>query len=418
MNGIPRRAMLLTILLLIVYGIVVWTRPSLWPSAEPNPELAIPARLATSPLAGTAPAQRPRKTINAFHASAAETDPADEARGARCVEEQRRQWLAYRDQLNMQDDSPDKAIAHAFVTLLLSFASSNPNPNSDAGAGAAQEFRAARERWPASLELAWFSMQHCVESRDCDRNAEWRHLRRLDQDNAAVWILAMQFALQRKDEIAYEQALRRAADARFYDLRIGTTFLQVHRLLLSVPVPASCQSPESAAELQRTFGRPPRAEDWAGVQANAIEFAVGLPAFATLSRCKDAEMSTSRRRDCRTLLSRVAQGDTLLEQALAMGLLVQLVGDGPEHAQLRERYRRLQWLVSVMPRLRLSDDYATRMWAEGEVATLQSLATAQGLWPPPPHWLPTDARSRTLIQTGRVPPEQRRYVPRPSPQPQ
>ncbi|MDQ3057724.1 MAG: hypothetical protein M3Q96_08360, partial [Pseudomonadota bacterium] len=161
--------------------------------------------------------------------------------------------------MDMEDDSPDKAITHAFVTLLLSSASSNPDP----GAAAAQEFRAARERWPENLELAWFNIQHCVEARGCNRNADWRHLQRLDPENAAVWMLAMQAAIQRKDDVGFEQALQRAADARAYDPRHGTTFLHVRQVLLSFPMPASCQHADTAAELEKTFGRPARAIDWA-----------------------------------------------------------------------------------------------------------------------------------------------------------
>jgi len=413
MHGIPRRAIIPVFLLLIVCGIVVWMRPSLRLPTGSHPESTIPVQPAALTSALSDPARRRQKTTHASEVPAAHTDPAEEARQAQCAKERRRQWLAYRDQLAMEEDSPDKAITHAFVTQLLSFVSPDPDPRA-----VAQEFRMARERWPQNLELAWFSMQYCAEELGCDWSAEWRHLHGLDPDNAVVWMLAMQSAMQRKDEVGYEQALQRAASTRGYDPRHGVTFVHVRRVLSSDVMPASCQDPGTIAELQKTLGRPPQPIDWANVHANAMEFALSTPALGALSGCNpDARpLSPSRWRDCQTLLSRLAQGETLLEQQLAMSLLVRLVGNGPGHAQLRERYRQLRWLLSVMRRLELPGDYPTRMWTDGEVAMLQSLAMAQGLWPPPPRWLPADARSRALIQTGRVLPEQRSSVPRPSPQ--
>ncbi len=412
MNGLPRRAIMLAVLLLIVGGIVAWTRQGPGPSTDPDSESTRPARPTILPLAMTDPARRPQITTNAIRVPAAGIDQEDDVRRARCAWERRQQWLAHRDRLNMEDVSPDKAMAHAFLTQLLSVVSP------DTGHGAvAHEFQTARERWPENVELAWLSMRHCVELSGCERNAEWRHLQALDPDNAVVWMLAMESAMQRKDEVAYEQALRRAVGARSYDPRHGATFLHARRVLLSDPMPASCQDPGFAADLQKTLGRPPHPIDWANVHAHAMEVAFAAPGIGGLSGCNPNKraLSPSRRHDCRTLLSRIAQGDTMFEQIFAMSLLVRLVGNGPDHAQLRERYRHLRWLMSVMPRLELPDDFTTRMWTDGEVTMLQALAMAQGFWPPPPRWLPADAHSRALIQTGRVPPQRRHDVPRRSP---
>ena len=58
-------------------------------------------------------------------------------------------------------------------------------------------------------------------------------------------------------------------------------------------------------------------------------------------------------------------------------------------------------------RLGFPPEVVTEIWAQGEVALLRQRAEAAGLWPPPPGWLPPDARGRALILQGRPPPDPR-----------
>ncbi|HET7125619.1 MAG TPA: hypothetical protein VFI26_00775, partial [Lysobacter sp.] len=91
------------------------------------------------------------------------------------------------------------------------------------------------------------------------------------------------------------------------------------------------------------------------------------------------------------------------EQAIAVAGLLKLETDPARLVQLRERYRQLQWLQTISFNKPLPEHYATRVWSQGEVDTMQAIAIERGLWPPPPDWLPDDPRKRALI-LGEPPP--------------
>ena len=294
----------------------------------------------------------------------------------------------------------DEAIERA---LLGQFAGVRQNAGF---AAVGDEFRAARQRWPNSLDLAWFSQRSCMESTGCDRDEALRHLLRLDSDNAAVWMLVMEAARRHHDEAGVEHALQRAAHAKFYDSRMGTTYLHFRPALGALAPSARCLEVQTR-QLEDTLGRTPNAGDWADVMALAMEMAAGMPAFGALSYCDERArpLSASRRKDCMALLSRIADGDTLLEQNLALKRLVLLAGDAPGSGELRERYRQLRWLTARPMPSKLPPDFFPQLWTDGELAMLRKRAIAEGRWPPPRDWLPPDAQGRALILTGRLPPE-------------
>lgn len=327
-------------------------------------------------------------------------------RQARCNQHRTRQLRLARERLR-SPATPEQAIDHVLLTQMLSLWGLPADSAANARA-AGLELLAARRRWPDNLELAWSSMRYCSQSLGCDREAEWNHLAALDPDNAAVWMLAMDMASQRHDDKAHRQALHRAAGAKFYDSRAGTTFLHARPLLASLERPDRCEGQDTLAQLAELIGHAPSASDWADVEASNLELAFGIPELSSLSACgpQAPAMDAQRRRDCMALLSRIAAaGDTVIEQYVALRFLIPLAGDGPEGIALRERYRRLRWLWTQVPRTHMPADYFSRLWADGEVAMLTEAAIAQHRWPPPPDWLPDDERSRMLIVSGSLPPE-------------
>jgi hypothetical protein len=268
-----------------------------------------------------------------------------------------------------------------------------------------RELRLARQRWPDDLELSWLALGHCGDG--CDQDPEVRHLLSVDPDNAAAWMVAMSAARRDHDEPGFAYALQRAATANIYDSRMGVVFLHARTVLAHVRLPDSCRTPEELASMRQNVGREPTNDDRIDLMASSLEAAIATPALSGLSKCarKPATppMPDKQRRQCIMLLSRVAQGDTLLEQQAATGWLLGLETDPARLAQLRERYRRLQWLQKVTLGNPTPQHYATRVWSQGEVDTMQALAIERGLWPPPAGWLPDDARSRALID-GNPPP--------------
>jgi len=69
---------------------------------------------------------------------------------------------------------------------------------------------------------------------------------------------------------------------------------------------------------------------------------------------------------------------------------------------LRERYRQLRWLMTLAAPQPMPEKHFLRIYSDGEVAMLQSIAMERHQWPPPPGWLPDDPKSRALI-TGEDP---------------
>ncbi|GAA5002997.1 hypothetical protein GCM10025793_08450 [Lysobacter lycopersici] len=259
------------------------------------------------------------------------------------------------------------------------------------------EYRAASDRWSSDVDLAWLALDFC--NVDCERDAYIRHLLSVDPDNAAAWMVAMDVARQQKDQHGFDSALREAFQAKIYDPRIGVVFLHLRRQLAHVPRLDSCQGPQWKSEMQRDLGRAPTNADLLDGMAGAVEMAIALPSFSGLFGCKDTAwpLTENRRKRCIALLSRVAAGDTLIEQMLANVLLIKLQPDAEKLAQLRERYRQLRWLMSIAQQKPFPENYFARMYADGEVAMLQAIAMERGQWPPPPGWLPDDARGRALI---------------------
>ena len=297
---------------------------------------------------------------------------------------------------------PARSADDAIDRLLLGFLAMTP---SDAApASRHREYQAARQRWPTDVELAWLAFDQC--GTDCDHDAEIRHLLSVDPDNAAAWMVAMADAQQKHDEAGFAYALQRAANAKIYDSRMGVVFLHMRSQLARVPVPDTCRTPQELAAMRQNVGREPTDDDLRDLMAQGIEIAIAMPAFSGLSACSSraGSLSNAQHQQCLGLLARVAQGDTLVEQGIALSVLLKIETNPSRLAQWRERYRQLQWLKSATFGKTIPEHYATRMWSQGEVATMQAIAMQRGLWPPPPDWLPADPRMRALI-TGADPPK-------------
>lgn len=398
--GASRRSFItLCVVAALVVALLAWWQ---WPVAgevgEPVTAAAPPAAEA-HPFAPTLDVQR--NAANQHDWSRRDIAAAEGPINTLCREQQQQRLTALRDRIPA-GESPDAAITHALLTRMVTW-QGVITPQSDFHA-AGRELRNASQRWPDDLDLAWLSLQSCSPEAGCDRDEQVRHLIDIDPDNAVVWMQVMQ--QQTPGTAAYDQALHRAATSKIYDTRFGIRFLHLQPVLATMPLPETCVSPEFRTQMEEQFGHPPTASDWASITAMATE---ALPAFVDVARsCRvdtQQTMPMARRQDCMALLARISNGGTAVEQSIGLSLRIQLVGDDPGSAPLRERYRRLRWLLARAPGLQLGSRFTDYM-RDGEVATWQTVAKEQGLWPPPPDWLPDDPRSRSLILTGIVPPGQ------------
>ena len=323
-----------------------------------------------------------RTSIRASNIAAPDPDPDAAARQSDCMHDRRAQLQHRRAQLG-SPATPDAAIEYAFLTSLSA-------PDMAPGE-TARELTAASERWPANVELAWLAAHHCPRAACA---SAWRHLAALEPDNAAVWLMAMADTTRAHDQAGYEQALQRAGAARVYDPHDGLVFLHARAVLAALPVPERCRTPGQLASLRQELGRTPTADDWADLESVNTEAALGGADHGGLQGCRaTAQPSGTRRQDCIALLSLVASGRTLGDQALALHMLLALEPDAAGTSQLRERYRRVRWLIRQTRLARgIPPGALIQQWTQGEVATLQARAIAEGRWPPPADWLPDDLR--------------------------
>lgn len=333
----------------------------------------------------------------ALHAGGATNRDDDDSAESVCSRDYKRNLRDFREQLGPARNA-DEAFDRAMLDVF-------------AGSGGTHAFKeyqrelaAAQQRWPDDLELSWLGYAYCRDG--CDRDAQLRHLLEVDPDNAAAWMAAMAAAQSNHDEQGLAHALQRAANAKIYDSRMGVVFLHARSVLAHAPVPGSCVTAQALAGLRGSVGREPTNDDRLDIMSFAVESAIASPALSGIARCATRATTPPlpdvQQKQCMTLLSRVAQADTLLEQQIATGWLLGLESDPARLARLRERYRELQWLQKATFGRTTPEHYATRVWSQGEVATMQALAMERGLWPPPPDWLPDDPQIRARI-TGQPP---------------
>ena len=273
-----------------------------------------------------------------------------------------------------------------------------------------QAFARARALAPDNPDIPWLAAIQCGVEVSCQGVRE--ELLAAEPGNAAAWLREMAWARMRNDQAGVERAFRRAAEAPRYVTHIGASQFAILDALSAVAMPAECKAGNVQAELRNLFPGEGAVgvADFVLVVANSLA-GMEAPAYTDIrERCSPGSASGldgGRRAACGKLLEKMAASDSMLDQAIALGLLVELAGDGDDAARWRERYREHYWLRAHMgkPVLRqlTGEDYAF-----DELGAMQRALESAGLWPPPAGWLPRDELARSLIQTGRKPPESRR----------
>lgn len=330
--------------------------------------------------------------------------PAVEA----CDQALRVQWKAGWEALGKRSDLESR-ITHALLAASMGPVDADGEDSNTTVA----LFEAASKAAPRDTEAAWYYARYCTNDDDCDGGAAVANLLALEPDNLDGWLLALQLAERDGDAAGVANALEGGAKAGYYDARTGESFTRLNRALRGFPLPPACATAEFKAvwEEANQAVHSPTADDLAIV--HAIALASGeLRAYSPLrDACgvEEIERMGRRRGDaCRAILTRLADGDQLIDRVIGEMSMIELTTDMAQGAQWRERYRNTRWMMENASLLNSSAVEAARRWSEGEVAAMQAEFAVQGRWPPPADWLPNDERARSLIQTGRPPPETRR----------
>ena len=316
--------------------------------------------------------------------------------------QRRRQWEA----LGARDDVESR-LTHALMASTVGEASNQPST--------AQLLEAAAVAVPDDADVAWYRAAHCPKDAGCDRDRAIARVLELEPGNLDGWLMALgEAARSQHDDATLQALLERAAEASYYDARDGETFARLYQATRDLPLPGSCKTPLVVRGWRQLFGNAPSgpgAADMAAIWAMAMQ-AAEIKAYSPigkLCRPKDAPLSRERIAACRSVLAMLASNASLIDQAVGMSAMVELSAGTPEASAWRERYRNLQWLQAAHASNRHFDvESLVRRMIEGEVPAMQAELEAHGRWPAPAGWLPDNERARSLIQTGRPPPDPRR----------
>lgn len=291
--------------------------------------------------------------------------------------------------------------------------------------GRSSSSMAKRQAWfdqalaarPADPLVAWLYAVDCpLGESPCDRKAAIAQLLRVDGDNAAVQLLAMDVALNAGQRAAARTHLRLAARAtRFHPYSDDALALMLDARSAAPLPPMSAERARALGESFR-LGRPATNSDLVAVHSMARWAASGVPALhGIVELCQLDEPAPERdaalRQDCADTLALLANSEASpIYPMLALPSLIES-SDGAEQAAWQARLRELTWLFERA--LPLTADpsagvepavYAGWIAEFGELEAMRKLMQHNDLSPTPPaDWLPRHPRYRALITTGHAP---------------
>lgn len=257
-------------------------------------------------------------------------------------------------------------------------------------------------------DARWMAAHNCVGGNDCE--AARLELRQAEAGNMLVWLREMEEASRNDDPAATRLAFERAASAPDYDAHTGAVQSIMRRAYGTSPLPTACGDEGVQRAMQSKMGmdlgRPFGVFDHAMVMASVN---APTPAFSPLRKLcpPDVDRDPARREACVRILTRLAEGDIWIQRMLALDVLVQMLGDDPEAAAWRERYRENRWMMTQLAEENIRSLLRPEDYWNDEARSVQAALQVAGRWPPPADWLPDEARSRSLILTGRLPQEKK-----------
>ena len=398
----PQRIALVALLLLTVVGGGVW-----WWQARPSAPQPLASEARQAPIA-TSPAPSSTRNV-AARAPREKPDPVFMALMEQCSDSLTVVFRERNQQLSNRQDAASQ-LAYALTSPMAQ--DDGPATEEDIERRMAQQlelqqraFAHARSLDPKHPDIAWLAAEKCFDQSKCVEVQQ--ALLQAEPANAAAWLRAMTWARSRKDDAAVEEAFKRAAAASRYDTHRGSASLAVMEGYAGLQTPPACMDSRLQDRLRKEMpaGRVLDASLFVEMMALAGEHASPFVGSELSTHCTAEDggaLSAGRQAGCVRIYTGMAGSDSALEQMIATRQLIGMLRDAPEGPVLRERYRGLQWLFEEQRR----DWKQFGMDSDGVEAMQETLAKA-GRWPPPADWLPKDERARSLILTGRPPPEKK-----------
>ena len=242
------------------------------------------------------------------------------------------------------------------------------------------------EAAPDDVLAAWLRAHACGSEQGCDADAAARHLARLEPDNGAAWMPALDQAMRADDIVGAESLLQQAARAGRFDPHWGET-AQLARKAIGTPASTpACTAAAAAIGEALELGRPGTPDDLALASASSVPALPSLHHFLALCPLHKA-IPSSRLSACRAVFQRMAESDTLLAHMVGLRGLASHAPTGGERTRWREQLRNAEWMQSQGGPL-LHTAHLPLAWEQGEVQVLIALLEESGHWPAPAGWAP------------------------------
>lgn len=304
------------------------------------------------------------------------------------------------------------------VAAVLAKTAGAGQPDGAAAAAARHWFDAARRTRPTDPLVAWMEALDCNGlAANCDSQAALVRLLAVDGDNAATHWLALNAAQQAGDPVAARTHLRLAAHAprlEMYNHTLLGLIDQARRAMPTPPLP-----PQLSEAFARVYGMDQfaTADDITSGGLLGMWVAIAMPPLMDTAelcdpdRLRDANHGALRK-DCIALLDRLADDrSTTVTTLFALSALSQLTAGQPRGDPWRQQLRKVYWLfekaspvMAGLPGSHVSgSEYFGWMANEGELEAMRRVLLRNGIAPEPPAgWLPSTARHRALVTSGRV----------------
>ncbi|KRB07594.1 hypothetical protein ASD86_07085 [Lysobacter sp. Root690] len=334
-------------------------------------------------------------------------DDESRARAAASLEQAQSDYLsALRIHLKTLADRGDP---HSQLQLALLLPLSQPDSISEQLLAARQRALGKAAAAPGQEGLvAWLQAMDCFEHDACDLQPALSRLQQVEPDNAMAWLLALEDAARSDaDPAQLDRYLRLAARADHYDDHLTDSSRETLKALEQVAMPPMTSEAEAALRKVARLDGSPHPHDGHGLIVAALAMPMTFPPYrATFELCKPQSLrpESARAGDCRAVLTLMADGDSLLAQAMGVSRMVQFAAGGRDDAYWRERLRESHWLRENFARFD-SPAMLRAVRELGEVPAARAELERLGESRPPPGWLPQSVNGRALITTGKLPPK-------------
>ena len=226
---------------------------------------------------------------------------------------------------------------------------------------------------------------------------------RLENRNAAAWLVAMVDAHRAGDAAGVDTALRNAARAPHYTTPDDVAFAPLHPVLSTLEVDPACVRMVAAS-----IGRPASPPIVLGLYASTVQMSSVGATVQGLALCGDRNgaLGPARRADCERVLRRSGESEpTVLGRNAALSFLLQLRHRCPMPAIIASV------IVNSPGAVRARRTAPSRMtiWpacgSKAKWTTLQEAARRQGKWRCRPAGYLPNARQRALVLGKPLPAE-------------